>query len=100
MRLKFCLFGLLALILAWGCQSSPDAGNAGDATAQKGEIGAAAVTPDVGAVTPVTSSVSLDNAAGGGINSAAMKKAKKVAGEGVSSVNSDQKGGDSSEDGG
>ena len=88
------------MILAWGCQSSANTGNAGDATASKGEAGTAAVTPDVGAVTPVTSSVSLDNAAGGGINSAAMKKAKKVAGEGVSSVNSDQKGGEASEDGG
>ena len=48
------------------------------------------MSPDVGAVTPVTN-VSLDGAAGGGVNSAALRKAKGVASEGVSSVNSAQK---------
>lgn len=56
------------------------------------------VSPDVGPVTPVTNSA-LDDAAGGGVNSAALKKAKGIAAGGVGSVNNAQKQGYGADDG-
>jgi len=82
----------LSALLVAGCKdkSEPSASTAAPASSQGGGGGGEAVSPDVGPVTPVTH-VSLDDAAGGGVGSAAMKKAKGVASDGVSSVNSAQK---------
>lgn len=78
---------VLGCALVVGCQKS--ATTAASRTSDQPSDAAAAM-PDVGAATPVTHT-SLDDAAGGGVNSAAMRKAKGVAAEGVSSVNSAQK---------
>ena len=88
---------MCGLVLA-GC-SKPDATPASTSQTQaNGAGGATVVTPDVGPVTPVTNSA-LDNAAGGGVNSAALKKARGVAAGGVGSVNSAQKQGIGADDG-
>ena len=82
----------LGALIVLGCKkdAQPSASTAAPVSSPGGGGGGTVVSPDVGPVTPVTN-VSLDNAAGGGVNSAAMKKAKGVAADGVSSVNSAQK---------
>lgn len=83
----------LALVLTFslclfGCSkaNSPE-------PAESGASGVTAAGPDVGPVTPVTGT-SLDDASGGGVNSAAMKKAKGIAAQGVGSVNNAERQGD------
>ena len=92
MKLSLVLGIPLVSLAVLGCHHDDAApatgGVAPTASAQGG--GGTPVTPDVGAVTPVTST-SLDDAAGGGVNSSMMKKAKGVAAEGVGSVNNAQK---------
>jgi hypothetical protein len=88
MACKAFLALLACAFLVLGCHKADPAATTSVSDSQSG--GGTAVTPDVGAVTPVTHT-SLDDVSGGGVNSAMMKKAKKVAGEGVGSVNSDQK---------
>jgi hypothetical protein len=85
------MLALSVAVSVWimGCSkpNSPGAdGEAVDSSASAGGPGVTAVGPDVGAVTPVTGT-SLDDASGGGVNSAAMKKAKGIAAQGVGSVN-------------
>jgi hypothetical protein len=97
MRRAICLALLASLVLA-GC-SKPDTPPATTSqTSVNAAGGATVVTPDVGPVTPVTNSA-LDNAAGGGVNSAMMKKAKGIAATGVGSVNSAQKQGIGTDEG-
>jgi hypothetical protein len=100
MRFVACLAVLVGLVGAIGCQKPADEGPAvsTDSPSSQGAGGVTAATPDVGAVTPVTST-SLDDAAGGGVNSAAMRKAKKISAEGVGSVNNAQKQGYATDDG-
>lgn len=87
---------MIAILCMAGCQKQAEgsSSNAPAQTASKGGTpasgGMTVVTPDVGPVTPVTSSA-LDNAGGGGVNSAALKKAKGIAANGVGSVNNAQK---------
>ncbi len=99
-RIGFMALALGCLLLL-GCKkdSTPEASTAAPASAAQGGGGGTVVSPDVGPVTPVTN-VSIDDAAGGGVNSAAMKKAKGVAAGGVSSVNSAEKQGYGSGDDG
>jgi hypothetical protein len=96
MRRAICLALLASLVLA-GC-SKPDTPPATTSQTSVNAAGGATVTPDVGPVTPVTNSA-LDNAAGGGVNSAMMKKAKGIAATGVGSVNSAQKQGIGTDEG-
>ena len=91
MRSALYVFVLLMSLAVYGCRRPSSPEQAGDGPAASGGTssagsGATAVGPDVGAVTPVTGT-SLDDASGGGVNSAAMKKAKGIAAQGVGSVN-------------
>ncbi len=89
---------LVTGLLLTGC-SKPDAPPAAASQTQVNAAGGATVvSPDVGPVTPVTNSA-LDNAAGGGVNSAMMKKAKGIQASGVGSVNNAQKQGISTDEG-
>jgi hypothetical protein len=88
---------MTSLILA-GCSKPDAAPSASSQTQVNAAGGATVVTPDVGPVTPVTNSA-LDNAAGGGVNSAMMKKAKGIQASGVGSVNNAQKQGIGSDEG-
>ena len=88
------LWTLVLLTSLWvvGCskpnaaQDGTEAATASGSSGSGASPGVTAVGPDVGAVTPVTGT-SLDDASGGGVNSAAMKKAKGIAAQGVGSVN-------------
>src|SRR4051812_27491050 len=87
----------LALVFCLACQkdSAPAApAETANASPQGGGGGGTTViAPEVGGMAPVTST-SLDNAAGGGVSSSMMRKAKGIASEGVGSVNSAQKHGE------
>jgi hypothetical protein len=85
---KACTLILVTALFLIGCQKAAEpAAEQPAPVAQSG--GGEIITPDVGAVSPATG-VSLDSAAGGGVNSSAMRKAKQVAGEGVGSVKNAQ----------
>ena len=94
----------LAFVFCTACQkdSGPAApADSAPASAQGGGGGGGTtvIAPEVGGMAPVTST-SLDNAAGGGVNSSMMRKAKGIASDGVGSVNSAQKHDETNEDSG
>ena len=82
------LVAAVVACLLCGCQKDTPTQSLSDDPPAKTASGAA--TPDVGAVTPAHT-VTIDEAAGGGVNSAALRKAKNLSSEGVGSVNSAQK---------
>ena len=93
MRPLALLVLICGLFIALGCQKPEGQGDDGSVTTSQPSGGGGDVTPigpAAGNVTPVTSP-SLDSAAGGGVNSAAMKKAKGIAANGIGSVNNAQK---------
>src|SRR5438477_281270 len=104
MRCTICLVVAMGIALAPGCakpSNTTQASGAAPATAEAaktGSGGATVVTPDVGPVTPVTNSA-LDNAAGGGVSSSMMKKAKGISANGVGSVNNAQRQGYGADEG-
>lgn len=87
-------FSAAAALSLVGCsKTDSDPGMSADSNAAQSDQrggGVNTVGPDVGGVSPVTSP-SLDEAAGGGVNSAAMRKAKSIAAGGVGSVNNAQR---------
>lgn len=87
------LLGAATVLASVGCQkpeSDPGMSAQGGSARTGQDGGINTVGPDVGGVTPVTGS-SLDSAAGGGVNSAALRKARSVAAGGVGSVNNAQR---------
>ena len=69
--------------MLFGCQKTASLSNSADSSTQ--DQGAAGSTPSSG------HTVTIDEAAGGGVNQTALKKARALSASGVSSVNSAQK---------